>query len=172
MMLESLTGWESKGGPRPGDQVLVLCCEIEFRTLQTTSRKVRVLLKWEYTLKRGVRNSEGACPELCKLWAFVFLEVETVSRLSSLSPSLDFFPLSSEWEEAAQSHLSCLLALACFKCWGLTLKVKTWIGLSKGQWRNSRVTGKRLSKKMRKNSRAASGGGVRAGVPYANYPAS
>lgn len=122
-----------------------------FRTWQTTTRKVKILLKRKYTLKR-----KESWPHQSESWAFVFLRVEV-----------------------SQSYPSWLLVLACFLChlegrkWPKSIylvscpwlvshtrvslrKIKTGRGPGTGQGRNSRAARRGLSRGLGKYSRAIS----------------
>lgn len=133
LILQSSTGQESKERPRPqgfGDQVLVLCSEKEFKDLTNSELESTSLLK--YTIKRKVQQFKKSLPQAVQIMGFYFLRGGGFSRLSSLPPYLGLFSMPPGGKEEAQGHLSFLLALACFSCWGLTLEIKTGRGLSKG----------------------------------------
>lgn len=101
LMPESSTEWESKEGlqPRaPMTRSLCYATRKNSRTPQTANRKAQVFLKWKYTLK-SAGSSERLRGRVCpQLWmkVFVFLEVGSIPRLSSLPPSPGLFAMPPE----------------------------------------------------------------------------
>lgn len=111
---------------------------------------MQVLLELKYIREKCGQLRESLSQQ-SESWAFVFLGMGHVQRLSGLPPGVGLCFLPSGGKEVAQSHLSSCPGLF-FSCWCLLLEIKSERGQSKGQWRISRAAGRGLSKGLRKNS--------------------
>lgn len=77
----------------------------------------------KYTLKKKAQAAQWE--SLPQEGASVFLLVGVPHCDPACLLGFGLFPTPPGGKETAPGHLFCLLAWACFSCWGLTLEIKT-----------------------------------------------